>query len=241
MSSVTEPFTVFIPVHNEEVILLRNLEILKSYLDTLGVAYEIIIGDNGSTDGTEELGRELSRRYENVGFFRISERGAGLALKDGVLKAKYRNIICVDMDLSIELSFIADSASLLSEYTIVSGSKRKGSQRRNFVRHILGCVFVELTRLLLDLPETDFSIGGKAFRKDFLMHHLDLIDRHTFYVVNLILTARKEGEKIIEIPVYCRDSRKSRFNLIHEGMYRFCMLMKTFFKEKFSQHGEDKE
>jgi hypothetical protein len=47
------------------------------------------------------------------------------------------------------------------------------------------------------------------------------MDDQTFYVVQLVYWARRDGKRLREIPVACMDLRESRFNLIHEGLYKF--------------------
>ena len=54
-----QPFSVFIPVYNEEVLITKNTAQLIDYLNTLQTAHEIIIVSNGSTDQTPELGKTL--------------------------------------------------------------------------------------------------------------------------------------------------------------------------------------
>ena len=107
MSTGPTPFTVGIPVLNEEAILVPNTERLLHYLDGLGRDYEVIIGSNGSTDSTTTLGVDLSRRFPRVAFFHLPEKGVGLAFREFVRRARHPFLISVDMDLSVDLAFVA--------------------------------------------------------------------------------------------------------------------------------------
>ena len=82
----------------------------------------------------------------------------------------------------------------------------------------------------------DYSIAAKAYRKELALEYLDCVDRHTFYVVNIIFKASRNGSKLIEIPVSCLDLRESRFNLIHEGIYKFGNLFKLCLTEYLHPH-----
>ena len=99
-------FTIFIPVYNEEDLLVKNTVHLLAFLDALKLPYEVILGSNGSTDGTVNLAEDLSQQHDPVRFFHLAERGVGRAFREGVGMAAYDRIITVDMDLSISLDFI---------------------------------------------------------------------------------------------------------------------------------------
>src|SRR5262250_969176 len=99
------PFSIFIPVYNEEELIVKNTERLVEYLNGLNTPYEIVIGSNGSTDRTPLLGKDLEKRFSQVRFFHIDEKGPGSVLKKAIPITRYENIISVDMDLSVDLNF----------------------------------------------------------------------------------------------------------------------------------------
>jgi glycosyltransferase involved in cell wall biosynthesis len=173
------PFSVIIPVYNEESIILANTESLMGYLQQRHAAFEVIIGSNGSTDKTVVLGTALADRFAEVGFFHLPERGVGHAFKQGVRKA--------------------------------------GSG-----------LFIFCARHLLGLSFEDYSIAAKAYQRSLLLDHLDQIDHGTSYVIDIICLVHRNGGRIIEIPVMCEDYRPSKFNILHEGFYRFWNLFKLW-------------
>lgn len=220
-----EAFTIIIPVYNEEKILKDSIIKLLKYLKHIKAAkYEVIVVDNGSTDTTKDLGEIL----DGIKFISIPKKGVGLAFKEGVENASYDNIISLDADLSIDLDFIIRAIYLLEDNTIVIGSKQVGTQNRTMFRKFLSSGFIFLTKKLLKLNYSDFSIGAKAYKKDFVKKHIDKIDRHTAYITRLIYYAKKENLKIAEISVNCTDTRKSKFNLSYEVLYRFYNLIKLW-------------
>jgi len=232
-SRLTNPFSVFIPVYNEEDILFSNSERLISHLGKYGVDYEIIIGSNGSNDRTPFLGRRLSDQYPQVRFFHIKEQGVGYAFRRGVQMAQYDVVVSLDMDLSIHLGFIEEALGLLdANYDIIVGSKKMGHEKRSVFRRLGSDLFILTARVLLGLPFEDYSIGAKAYKRDLLLEYIDRIDRGTAYVLNLIYLAFQRRKNVIEVPVMCEDYRQSRFNIIHEGFYRFFKLFKLWYVEK---------
>lgn len=220
--------TVFVPVFNEESLLVSNTGRLVEFLESLKIPYEIVIGSNGSTDMTEELGTRLCRQYQNIRFFHLPQKGVGRAFREGVRTAGYDRIITVDMDLSISLEFVSTAYELLLQYDMVVGSKITGSQRRQWIRKMASNSFINLARLLLKIDFHDYSIAAKGYQKDFVEKYLHYIDDKTFYVVEIVCRACQDGKKLREIPVECLDMRGSRFNLVHEGVYKFSNLFRLW-------------
>jgi glycosyltransferase involved in cell wall biosynthesis len=95
--------SVFIPVFNEEEIIENNLAVLMAYLTKLGMQYEIIIVNNGSTDNSQRILKDICKKYPVVKVEYITQKAVGLAIQKGVAIARYDSFITVDMDLSINL------------------------------------------------------------------------------------------------------------------------------------------
>jgi len=153
-----EPFSIMIPVYNEGELIVRNTERLKQFLNRLDITYEIVIASNGSRDSTVELGKMLEKKHRNIRFFHIKKREVGQAFKKAVKIASYENLISLDMDLSIDLSFIEEANSLLRSYNIVVGSKKVGKQRRPIIRRVGSSTYIFFSRKLLGLKFNDYSL-----------------------------------------------------------------------------------
>jgi glycosyltransferase involved in cell wall biosynthesis len=220
-------FSIIIPVYNEEEIIKQNTFMLLSYLknEFPKKKYEIIICSNGSNDKTNQIGIELSKKNKLIKFISLNQKGAGIAFKHALNKAKYDFLISIDMDLSTDLSFINQALELSFSNDIIIGSKRLGNQKRFFLRTFLSKSYLFLVRLLLGLRYNDYSISSKAYKKDSIKNMLNN-DNGTFYVIRIIYIAYKRGLSIIEIPVNCFDKRKSKFNIFNEVFYRFWKLIK---------------
>ena len=226
-----KPFTIIIPVYNEEQIIVQNTEKLIKFLDKFKTEYEIIIGSNGSTDRTVALGEKLAHWFKQVTFFHIRQRGVGHVFKRAVQEAKHEHLISVDMDLSTDLGFIPRANKLLETNTIVVGSKKMGQQDRSWLRLLPSTAFIFLCKLLLRLEFQDYSMAGKAYDRKFVSNHLDRVDEGTSYVIDLIFFARKYDRSMVEIPVKCVDTRPSKFNITHEIFYRFGNLVRLWLYE----------
>ena len=225
------PFTVGIPVLNEEAILVPNTERLLHYLDGLGRDYEILIGSNGSTDSTTTLGVDLSRRFPRVSFFHLPEKGVGLAFKEFVRRARHPFLVSVDMDLSVDIGFVATAVELLETHDIVVGSKKMGNQNRTLFRRLGSDSFLQATRLLLGLTYDDYSIAAKAFRVDVLRQFIDRVNEGSSYVLEICYLTKLRSGRITQVPVTCEDWRQSKFNLWHEAVYKYSHLVRLWARE----------
>ncbi|MBU2489455.1 MAG: glycosyltransferase family 2 protein, partial [Proteobacteria bacterium] len=185
--------TIFVPVYNEEDILVENTDRLAACLSELAGSppFEIILGDNGSTDRTPALAASLSEKDPRVRWFSLPEKGVGAAFVRGVSLASYPAFITVDMDLSIDLAFIPAALELLKTHDIVIGSKICGQQKRPFHRKFASNLFIRLAGVLLDLPFQDYSIAAKGWRTEVARRYLALVDDLTFYVVRMVHQAKR--------------------------------------------------
>jgi glycosyltransferase involved in cell wall biosynthesis len=228
MSDVTTPFTVGIPVYNEEAILVPNTERLLAFLDGLGREYEVLIGSKGLTDSTTALGADLSRRFRRVAFFHVPQRGVGHAFREFVARARYPLLVSADMDLSIDMSFIPTALSLLETHDIVVGSKKLGQQNRSFLRKLGSDMFLRIARLLLGMDYEDYSIAAKAYRVENIRRFVDRINVGSSYVLEICFLTRRAGGQVIQVPVSCEDWRASKFNLMHEAFYKYSHLVRLW-------------
>lgn len=220
-----EPLTILIPAYNEEAILAANLDRLTVFLKERNIEkYEIILVSNGSTDRTVDIAEACARDRDDLRVIVLDRRGVGRAFKEGIRRARQERVVCLDLDLTIDLAFIESAAASLTTADIVIGSKQTGAQQRSLFRRLASASFIACTRHLLGLEFTDYSIGAKAYRRSTVIPYLSALADGSAYVVQLIAWGHRDGVPIAEIPIWCDDRRRSKFNLLHEGLYRFGSL-----------------
>lgn len=220
--------TVLFPVYNEEEILRDSVLQVHRYLEERGFLYEIVAVSNGSTDRTVAIGTEMAREYPWFRFFHIEERGVGRAFVVGAREARGESIISLDIDLPTELSFIDYAQDLLKYCDMVVGSKSMGNQSRALTRVLGSQLYILVAQLVFRLTISDYAPSTKAFRRDALLKALQHLDPWTGYVFELCLYFRIHNLRVVQIGVDCEDRRKSRFNLFHEGFYRYSHLYRCF-------------
>lgn len=231
-----DPLTILIPAYNEDPILAANIDCLTRYLKDRAIeSYEIVLVSNGSTDRTVETAEAYAAGRNNLQVIALDRRGVGRAFKEGLRRAQYDRVICLDLDLTIDLAFIESAVALLATADIVIGSKQTGAQQRSWIRQLASAAFIACTRHLLGLEFTDYSIGAKAYRKSAVMPYLSALADGSAYVVQLIAWSHRDGAAIAEIPIWCDDRRRSKFNLLHEGLYRFGSLFLLWCQERMTR------
>jgi len=220
--------SIVIPVFNEEQILEDSISRLSEWLRMRTEPFEVLVVDNGSTDRTPQIAEELEKTYSWFRFFQIPQKSVGKAFAKGVREARYPYIISLDCDLSVDLIFIQYAESLLKYSAMVVGSKTLGSQKRSFIRVLGSQFYLFVTQVLFNMTITDFSMGAKGYRKDLILPVLDKIDWWTAYVFEICVWLIHHKKTVIQVGVACEDLRKSRFNIWHEGFYRYSNLFRVW-------------
>jgi glycosyltransferase involved in cell wall biosynthesis len=217
--STTAPMlSVVIPVYNEEGILVSSVLSLREQLRELGYSFEILLAENGSSDRTVELARDLASKYDEVETFSIDRPNYGRALKEGILRARGAVIVCDEIDLG-DMDFYRRALDRLlnGDAAMVVGSKilAGAEDKRPFLRHLATISYNTLLRLLLYFHGTD-THGMKAFRRDILVGTAGrcVVDRDVF-ASELVIRAERERHPVVEIPVRVVEKRRPSINLLN--------------------------
>ncbi len=208
--------SIVIPVYNEEGILHSSVIDLKSRLDELGWSYEILLAENGSSDGTVAIGEELSRKHPQVSIHSLGAPDYGRALKEGVLRARGEFVICDEIDLC-DTDFYQRALVVLEhdQADMVVGSKvmEGADDRRPLMRHAATLVINGMLRVLVGFHGTD-THGLKAFRRQRL---LDTVERcqlsRDLFASEFVIRAEREGKRVTEIPIRIVEKRPPSINL----------------------------
>jgi len=191
--------SIVIPVFNEEEILEKSSLKIHAYLESRNIEHEIIVVSNGSTDRTMEICKEIESAHKWFRSFSLKDRSVGKAFSEGVSNARGEYVVSLDIDLSIELTFLDYAQKLLEFCDILIGSKSMGSQDRSFIRTAASQLYIFITQICFGLTLSDYSIGAKAYRKSAIGPALPLITGWTGYVFELCLYVRNKGGRILQI------------------------------------------
>jgi glycosyltransferase involved in cell wall biosynthesis len=208
----TPAVSVFLPVYNEEP-NLRPLHLkLDESLRTLGRTFEIIYVDDGSTDGSLGVLKELARLDRRVRVIALRRNyGQTAAMAAGIDAAKGDVLIPMDADLQNDPADIVRLLDKLDEgYDVVSGW-RKNRQDKLITRKIPSMIANRLISWIGGVPLHDYGCSLKAYRRDSLQDVHLYGEMHRF----IPIYASWAGARVAEIPVqhYARTMGKSKYGL----------------------------
>ncbi len=190
--------SVVIPAYNEEENIPILYEKLKKVLDNLGEDYEIIFVDDGSTDGTYEILKEIAQKDKKVKVIRFRRNfGQTAAMYAGFEHAKGDIIITMDADLQNDPEDIPRLLEKMKEgYDIVSGW-RKDRKDPFFSRKLPSMIANWIISKVTGVHLHDYGCTLKAYKADIAKQYRLYGDMHRF----LPALAKRFGAKITEIPV----------------------------------------
>ena len=166
--------SVVVPVYNEEKILEKNMKILDNYLKKLKISHEIILSENGSTDSSREICRNLYKKNKNFRCIFSNIPSFGASIRKGSINAKYDKMLVFPVDLW-SLDYIKEALEKIKGYDSVYGSRyvKKSRQERPLLRVIVSVIHTKLVNMLLNTRYSDIdgikmyktNIGGKILEK----------------------------------------------------------------------------
>jgi glycosyltransferase involved in cell wall biosynthesis len=215
--SATPEVSFVVPVFDEEPILHAAVVDLRERLAPHRLDYELILAENGSRDATARIAAELCARYPEVRLEQSPKPNYGQALREGILKARGRFVICEEIDLC-DVDFHLRALPLLRQdrADFVIGSKLIGGARdeRPPLRHALSLLYTRVLHVLFDFGGTD-THGLKAFRREAVLPIVRAcrVDRDVF-ASELVIRAYREALRVVEIPVRVLEKRPPSINLL---------------------------
>jgi glycosyltransferase involved in cell wall biosynthesis len=226
LKSSVEVSIVF-PAYNEADALEAAVEKVTEALSEFARSYEIIIAEDGSTDGTDKLAAALAEKYPFVKHIHREKRlGRGTALKNAFKQSSGEVLVYMDLDLATDLKYLkALVGAVESEgYDFATGSRMlpESNVERSGTRHIASKTFNFMVRALLGSKVKDHQCGFKAFRREPLMQVLDEVGAgHWFWDTEILVRAYLRGYKIKEIPVSWRGGRETKVRLLKDSLNMF--------------------
>ncbi len=191
------------PAYNEAECIERSITDAKRQFEAVSKDYEIIVVDDGSSDGTRKIVEELEdRKFKIVGYDR--NQGKGHAIKIGLYHATGQFAFLVDSDSEIHAKELESYVEALASADFVIGSKRHplSTVRTPTMRRFLSLGFNVLERLLTGVSATDTQAGLKAARSAALYQVLPLLSVKRYaFDAELLAVASLFDFKIRELPV----------------------------------------
>src|SRR5256885_522312 len=207
--STSTELTILMPCLNEAETIAICVKKASSYLSRAHIRGEILIADNGSTDGSQAIAQRFGARVVS-----ISERGYGAALTGGIEAAKGRFVIMGDADDSYDFSRLDGFVAKLREgYDLVMGNRFKGGIQRGAMpllhRYLGNPLLSFIGRLLFRTKVGDFHCGLRGFDRE-AVRSLHLRTTGMEFASELVVKASLAGWRIAEVPTTLHPDGRGR-------------------------------
>jgi len=201
--------TILMPCLNEEETLPHCIDAARGFLARANIDGEVLVADNGSTDGSVRIAE-----HHNARVVQVPIRGYGAALMHGIRAACGRYVIMGDSDGSYDFSRLEPYVDRLrAGYDLVMGNRFLGGIERGampFLHRYLGNpVLSFLGRVFFKIPLGDFHCGLRGFRRDRLLA-LGLRARGMEFASEMVVRAALSGLQIAEVPTTLSPDGRSR-------------------------------
>ena len=230
--------SVVLPAHNEAGILEPAVMEIIKILNKYSEAYEIVIAEDGSTDGTDKKADELSKRSPNVRHLHSKKRlGRGKALKNAFQQSSGEILVYMDVDLATDVRQLKELIESIDKegYDFATGSRLlpESKVERSGTRNITSIIYNFMVRAVLGSKVKDHQCGFKAFRREALLQLLEEVEAsHWFWDTELLVRAHRRGFRIREIPVLWKSGRETKVRLLHDSFYMGWQILALWWQLK---------
>lgn len=227
-----------IPIYNEEANITRAVAETINYLETQTVySYKVLVTDNASTDNSPQIVKNLIKKYPQLSYLRLPEKGRGLALKEAWEQSEEDIVAYMDVDLSSPLEYLPQILDPIinNEADITFGSRLKKPGKaigRTLKREVTSRVYNRLLQFMLGAKFKDAQCGFKAVRKTTFLEIADQIQNTTWYFDSeMLLLAQYKNYRLQEIPIIWTDDPHSTVKIIstaNDNLHHMWRMFKTY-------------
>jgi glycosyltransferase involved in cell wall biosynthesis len=201
--------SVVMPCLNESATVGACVAQALEAMERLGIDGEVIVADNGSTDGSQEIARQAGARVVPV-----TNKGYGSALRGGIAAARGKFILMGDADQSYDFGHLALFLEKLRQgFDLVMGNRFKGGILPGAMpplhRYLGNPVLTGIGRLFFKSAVGDFHCGLRAFRKQ-AIEGLDLHTTGMEFASEMVVKAALSGLRMTEVPTTLAPDGRDR-------------------------------
>lgn len=208
--------SIIVPCFNEE----ENIEPLAGkiteVLDENKIISEVILVDDGSTDGTKRIIKKVMRKYTNIkGISHEKNRGIVAGWKTGLRLSKGDYIVVIDADLQyspkdiVKLYKMITAPALINKKCVVQGY-RENIEKKLFFRYGLSKSLSYILNSLFSMSLKDNKSGFLICKKEAFQDILSYKYKYNYFQHFIMVSAHKKGYKIVQIPVDFAERKKGK-------------------------------
>jgi glycosyltransferase involved in cell wall biosynthesis len=221
--------SVFSPCYNEGGNIEKLVRDANQFLPSIAADYEIIVIDDGSTDKTAAITKELSDEDPHVRVIRHeTNKGYGATLRTGFKNSTKDHIFFVDGDNQFDIKELSSLIPYIKDYEIVVGYRIK--RQDNFMRQLNTWGFNLFVRMIFGLKIKDLNCAFKIFRRE-VIENVQMESTGAFINAEILIGAIKRGYKIKEVgvshyPRQCGSQTGANPRVIIKAFYELFKLRK---------------
>jgi glycosyltransferase involved in cell wall biosynthesis len=216
--------TVVVPAYNEESGIPPVLEQIQAIMDTSTIPYELLVVDDGSTDGTAgavtALGVKIIRHPEN--------RGYGASLKTGIRHAQYGLIVITDADGTYPNERIPDLVAEIEFYDMVVGARTGNQVKIPLARRPAKWVLNQLANWMAGARIPDLNSGLRVFRKEVAQQFTRILPDGFSFTSTITLAMLERGYRVKYMPIdYHKRAGRSKIRPIYDTLNILQLILRT--------------
>jgi glycosyltransferase involved in cell wall biosynthesis len=202
--------SIILPVFNEAGHLDDEIERIRKTMDDSAYSYEIVVVDDGSTDGS---GQRL-RKIEGIRLLQFTtNRGSGSARKYGTQTARGQVVVWTDVDMTYPNDAIPELLDEMEGFDHVVGARTSEQGTIKFLRGPAKWVIRRLASYLTGVRIPDLNSGFRAFRREVALPYLHLLPRGFSCVTTITMAFLSNGYTIKYVPIeYAPRAGESKFH-----------------------------
>jgi glycosyltransferase involved in cell wall biosynthesis len=216
--------SVVIPAYNEEEAIGSVIDQVISVMGKAGIAHEIIVVDDGSTDKTVQIVQERAVQLVRHPF----NKGYGAALKTGMRKAKYDTIAIIDADGTYPVEDLPKLVSGIGEWDMVVGARVSEKAKILPLRKLAKWFLTQLANYLVGTPIPDLNSGLRVFKKDIAMRFYHVLPSGFSFTVTITLALLNNDYLVQYVPIRYYERRgKSKIKPIRDTLGFLQLIIRT--------------
>lgn len=233
--------SIIMPVFNEAGAVGGVIESIRAV--GIAVPYELIVVDDGSTDGTgavvERLAKESGPEGENNprqecrGYLRVirhdRNRGYGASLKTGITAARAEHVMIIDGDGSYPVKHFDDFLGLAAEHDMVVGARTTAVKHEPKLRTWVKALIIWMLKILADIDVPDLNSGLRLMKKSQVSRYFHLLPDGISFTSTITLILLSEGRPVKFVPIdYFARTGASKFMPVRDTLGIIILIARTF-------------
>lgn len=224
-AAVSPRISIVVPAYNEAGAIAQTIEQLRAMLAQADLDAEIVVVDDGSTDGTGEKLRELEAVHV---VHHEQNRGYGAALKTGIRTARGETIVITDADGTYPIDRIPEIVAALDDHDMVVGARTGEEVRVPAIRKPAKWFITALASYLSDTRIPDLNSGLRAFRREDALRLFGILPSGFSWTTTITLAMVNSGMRVKYIPInYHARTGKSKISPVRDTWNFILLIVRT--------------